>query len=612
MSIDVSVVVATYNTGDKLDALLGSLTAQTLPPEQFEVVVVDDGSTDDTWTRLQEAAEATPNLHLERIPNSGWPGRPRNVGTDLARGRYVFYADHDDELFPEALERMVALGDRADADVVVGKEVRSGARTIGAEAFLADRERADLFDNDVLAILTPHKLFRTAFLREHGIRFPEGRRRLEDHVLLAEVYTRTDRIAVLASYPCYRWIIYPDGSNNSDDLGDLDVYFSSLADVFDVLDRADITPEQRDRLTQFWYATRMLRRLAPFWFDKWTPEYRDEAVKIIADLASERIPPRLDAGLPPVLARRAALLREGDFAGIVARADADRDVHLRTDDVRVRWDDGRLTISLRGTLAHEDSPVALVTHRDGLFLTDDVARQHDIAPFLDEAYVDLSLRRPKNGVEWYANQPIALRPIERDGMLVLEATGTFVIDPTDVAFGSPLDRGRWSVYAHGQALGYTTRPRLLAESPGPAIVDGIALRTLTDDEGRLTLVVDAPVGALADLRTSLTVAGRGHRARVGVDLSGVHVRNLQDAAFGFRILGEDVSATLSAGDPVHLDARLEVPSGRHPVRLTLGSAAGPPIATLFVGRWWQRVETAPPRWRRALRRLARSLRRTTP
>ncbi|WP_194846516.1 glycosyltransferase family 2 protein [Mumia zhuanghuii] len=606
MPIDVSVVVATYDTGEKLDALLGSLATQTLSPTRFEVVVVDDGSTDDTWTRLQEAATQMPNLRIERIPNSGWPGRPRNVGTDLARGRYVFYSDHDDELFPEALERMVELADRAEADVVVGKEVRSGARTIGAEAFLADRERADLFDDDVLAILTPHKLFRTAFLREQGIRFPEGRRRLEDHVLLAEVYTRTDRVAVLASYPCYRWIIYPDGSNNSDDLGDLGVYFSSLADVFDVLDGADISSERRDRLVQFWYATRMLRRLAPYWFDRWTPDYRDEAIKIIADLAAERVPPRLDAGLPPVLARRAALLRAGDLAGLITRAEADRDIHVRTDDVVPRWEDGRLVISLDATLADADgNPVRLVAHGDGLFLPDDDLHRFDLTPFLDDAIVDVFLRRPKTGVEWYLDTPLALRPVDRDGELVVAASGTFSFDPTDVAFGKALDAGRWSVYVHGDAFGYTSRRRLVAEPPGPALVDGTPVRTQSDEEGRLVVAVGAAVGTLADTEPTLDVAGRGRHARLSAALTHLHVRNLDRAALGFRVAGQDVPATVTTESrEVRLDAAVDLPSGRHPVRLLLDATAGPPLGTVYVGRPWQRILTHPPR-RPSLTRLVR-------
>ncbi|MBW9214095.1 glycosyltransferase family 2 protein [Mumia sp. zg.B53] len=606
MSIDVSVVVPTYNTGAKLDALLASLEAQTLPTDRFEVVVVDDGSTDGTWARLQERSAVTPNLRVDRIANSGWPGRPRNLGTDLARGRFVFYSDHDDELFPEALTRMVELGDRAGADVVIGKEVRSGAPTIGAEAFFADRERADLFDDDVLAILTPHKLFRTAFLREHGIRFPEGRRRLEDHVFLAEVYTRTDRISVLASYPCYRWIIYPDGSNNSDNLGDLDVYFSSLTDVFDVLDGAAIGQEQRDRLTQFWYATRMLKRLGPYWIDRWAPAYRDEAIAAVHRLTSERIPARLDAGLPPVLTRRAALLRAGDRAGIVAQAGADRGVHLRTDDVTTRWEAGCLTIAVRGTLVDgEGAPLRLVARDDAVYLVDDEARRFDIAPYLGEGDVRLFLRRPKTGVEWYVDAPLPLRPVERDGALVLEASGAFSFDPTDAAFGSPLDAGRWVVSLHARALGYASRTRLVAPAPGPALVDGVAVRTRTDDEGCLFVGVGSAAGALADAGASLRVTGRGHRTRLVSVLHRMHVRHPERAALGFRVGEDDVRVTMISGRPLGVEAMLHLPAGRYPMRLTLGAATGPSLGTVYVGHGWGRVTTRAPLRVRAAARLRR-------
>src|SRR6186997_698455 len=102
----VSVVVAVYNPGPNIDGLISSLDGQSLRSDELEVVFVDDGSTDGTHERLLELAGSRPNFVVTTIPNSGWPGRPRNVGTDLARGEYVFYADHDDELFPEALERM--------------------------------------------------------------------------------------------------------------------------------------------------------------------------------------------------------------------------------------------------------------------------------------------------------------------------------------------------------------------------------------------------------------------------------------------------------------------------------------------------------------------------
>ena len=49
-------------------------------------------------------------------------------------------------------------------------------------------------------LLTPHKLFRRALLDEHGIRFPEGKRRLEDHMMVVPAYFKARNMAILADY----------------------------------------------------------------------------------------------------------------------------------------------------------------------------------------------------------------------------------------------------------------------------------------------------------------------------------------------------------------------------------------------------------------------------
>ena len=56
-------------------------------------------------------AAASANVTVLRLPHTGWPGTPRNAGLDVARGAYVFFADHDDYLSDEALERLTAYAD---------------------------------------------------------------------------------------------------------------------------------------------------------------------------------------------------------------------------------------------------------------------------------------------------------------------------------------------------------------------------------------------------------------------------------------------------------------------------------------------------------------------
>ena len=116
--VRVSVVVPVYNPGTHIDALIESLAAQSMPQQQFEVVFSDDGSTDETPGRLDQLAEERANVTVLHEPNSGWPGRPRNLGTDAAHGKYVFFVDQDDWLGEEALQRMCDYADENSSDVV--------------------------------------------------------------------------------------------------------------------------------------------------------------------------------------------------------------------------------------------------------------------------------------------------------------------------------------------------------------------------------------------------------------------------------------------------------------------------------------------------------------
>ena len=98
----MSVVIPTYRSGPGLDRAIASLDAQTLPQDRLEVLLLDDGSPDDTAARIEQIAAGRANYRAFVLEASGWPSRPRNIGVREARGRYVLFLDHDDE-FLEAV-----------------------------------------------------------------------------------------------------------------------------------------------------------------------------------------------------------------------------------------------------------------------------------------------------------------------------------------------------------------------------------------------------------------------------------------------------------------------------------------------------------------------------
>ncbi len=99
-----SIVIASYNRADFLPATLASILAQSYP--YYEIIVVDDGSTDHTAALLQgEYAEKVRYFYQE----NGERGKARNLGIAQARGHFVTFLDSDDQFYPHCLAEAVAL-----------------------------------------------------------------------------------------------------------------------------------------------------------------------------------------------------------------------------------------------------------------------------------------------------------------------------------------------------------------------------------------------------------------------------------------------------------------------------------------------------------------------
>ncbi len=108
-SIRVSVIIPTWNRRELLADVLESLLHQSYPPEQYEVIVCDDGSTDGTSGLVAEFAGRFPgNLIYHPMPDNGGPARCRNVAAGFARGELIAFTDSDCRVSPQWLEAGVA------------------------------------------------------------------------------------------------------------------------------------------------------------------------------------------------------------------------------------------------------------------------------------------------------------------------------------------------------------------------------------------------------------------------------------------------------------------------------------------------------------------------
>lgn len=107
---EVSVVIPTYNRSKKLKRAVNSVLDQTYP--YFEVIVVDDRSTDDTKEVVKKFKDERIKYHRNESNLGG--GESRNVGIELSKNEYIAFLDDDDEWFPSKLEKQVKVLEKAD------------------------------------------------------------------------------------------------------------------------------------------------------------------------------------------------------------------------------------------------------------------------------------------------------------------------------------------------------------------------------------------------------------------------------------------------------------------------------------------------------------------
>jgi poly(ribitol-phosphate) beta-N-acetylglucosaminyltransferase len=554
MPVKVSVVIPVYNPGNYIEDCIASLRRQSLPSDAFEAIFVDDGSTDGTPARLDALAAEVANVTVVHQEASGWSGKPRNVGIAAAQGEFVMFVDNDDYLGDEALERMYDYGVANGADVVVGKMAGKG-RGVPVELFRRNHPHATVDNAPLIDSLTPHKMFRRAFLDRIGLRFPEGRRRLEDHVFVTEAYLRADNVSVLSDYVCYYHLRRDDASNAGFQRFDPVGYFQNLREALDVVEKYTEPGPTRDRLFRRWLRNEMVERMRGKRLLGVPEDYRKELFTEIRGVVVERFGPGVAAGLQPTQQVVAALIADGRLDDLVAFAEWEASIASKVQPDGVEWDGGVLRVGLSAELTSRGTPMTFPAEGSTAPLTGPPASVEEAVDWVDahsvvdfkRATVDLLLRQRSSSAQYFQPTEFTRETVPgEDGRVRLVLRGTATLDPATAADGAPLDSGLWDVFVRVRLGGWTHHPRL-----GPVSLKGRTAASAGVAGGRLALPYwTAKQGTLA-----LEVGTAGERLDLG------------------RATPREVTVT---GDRVEVPVPFHVP-GDTPVllRLTGGSGAAP-------------------------------------
>lgn len=315
--MDVSVIVPVFNKAPYLPELIASLRAQT--STDFDVWLVDDGSTDGSERICDDTAATDERFHVIHQPNSGWPGRPRNVGIDVSESRYLFFADADDWCEATLLADLVAYADAHDSDVVLPAVLSEGHSYATRDPVL--HNEIDVDPREAFLTLTPHKLFRRSYFAGLGLRFTEEKVPLEDGQLVAQAYVGGGRVSRFGQRVGYHYM-GREGTNISYAPRDPAAHGHSVASI---MRSARQLPEYADEIIVDMYRRKMLRYLGPNYLPGMPADRQRAYVLATAAVAEQFITADLDATLTPWprLSSRTARLRQPDISVALAQARLD-------------------------------------------------------------------------------------------------------------------------------------------------------------------------------------------------------------------------------------------------------------------------------------------------
>ena len=209
----LAVIIPAYNAGQYIEKAVRSILSQSF--SDLRLIVVDDGSADDTAAILRRIQEEDDRLRPISIPNGG-PARARNRGLDAVEPgtEYVMFADADDELLPDAVEYAMAGAQGADL-VFFGFTIvnpdGSCRDYCEPEQLLARSDLGTAFGRLYKSNLFNQvwgKLFRAELIRE--TRFPDYRWG-EDRLFIFRCLEKSGSVKVLPACK-YRYIMHPGES----------------------------------------------------------------------------------------------------------------------------------------------------------------------------------------------------------------------------------------------------------------------------------------------------------------------------------------------------------------------------------------------------------------
>lgn len=214
---EISIIVPVYNTEPYLARCVDSILIQSFA--DFELLLVDDGSTDDSGAICDAYAEKDNRICVFHKENGG-VSSARNLGLQGAKGEWICFVDSDDELLPNGLRTMVdGITDEVDIVMAGYYELEGEMLQTDTSGFGGD---GTIDQNKALLMMYPSadlpyqgyswgKLFKRNLIVNRSVSFDEHIRIKEDTLFVVEYLCGSTKLARYISMPVYKYVKLPIG-----------------------------------------------------------------------------------------------------------------------------------------------------------------------------------------------------------------------------------------------------------------------------------------------------------------------------------------------------------------------------------------------------------------
>ena len=181
--VRLSIIIPCYNVEDYIERCISSIYASDLDNSDFEIICVDDCSTDSTWDILSDLKREHTNFHSFHHLNNCRQGGARNTGIHLAQGKFIWFVDADDEIFHTGVKRALDIALEKNLDVLCFNYQRINQNSVPLSEYrvYSDTDVMDgysfvrqVFGKNIINYIGYTVLFfyRTSYIRSIKLYFP--------------------------------------------------------------------------------------------------------------------------------------------------------------------------------------------------------------------------------------------------------------------------------------------------------------------------------------------------------------------------------------------------------------------------------------------------------